>query len=883
MKKNFFKKLSFVLALAMIVSVIAPAAGAFAATATKLNSTSKILVLGQDGKNAYDFNVLNKKSGVSYKWTSSKSSVVSVSKTTGVATAVAKGYALLTVKGYDAKGKVVQTLKAHVRVMNDIKSLTITGTPAKDTVAVGAENDFNRTYVTQNGDTTGTTSKTVWAVTADGKATTDATISANGVFKATKTGTYEVTAVAFQSASTFDAFVQNADVSLVLATASYTVKVAPSIVATKQINGTKFSVEFDSDMSKSDLATKAVLYQVISGKDVNTGTEKIKGVTYDTTGKIATVELYTAVNAKTEYKLVYGDLTATFTAASTDVADIAGIVFDDFNVSVTGNEDMKKHVNAVNKDGVVILAGNDNKVAPYLTFTYGGDAAKGNVSGFNAYVYTAGYAAPVTAKYSNFVLNSTTKAYDAVSFTDNAVATGVKANLYTASTMQFEAIASTEAVRNDATWKGTLQLAAGDKGYLIQARYKTSTKPDTYQYTDGTTFPDGVNPNLKFTSSDTSKLLISGYNLYPVAEGKVTIIVKDTTDNDKVVTTFDVTITAKRSFAGAVQSTTVLTVGNDSVVGETADANIKLTDSLGAAFNPKSFAKDFVNPPAGASVPTITNIVTNNSGDDKGKVTFTVDAKSASAGVYNLKITLKDDNDVAKDVYFSVNVLDSSDRNIATWRLELDSTSVDLKKTYDKDITANVYGYNDEGTRVALLGTDDYFVTVKNSNDTKVASGSNIIAVVDGPAASAVTVLNSGVSSTGTFSVTAALTAKGVTDHFATRALDSLIGSAVYTVTDSTTKSFALDKGTVDKGTILDVVKAAYNFKLNGDDVNEGTATFSNISYSIGTNAGLIESTSNSVTDQDVYINFVVIRVATTNGAYIDYKYTIGQVIKVNK
>ena len=50
MKKNFFKKLSFVLVLAMIVSVIAPAAGAFAATAPKLNATKKYLQLDKDGE-----------------------------------------------------------------------------------------------------------------------------------------------------------------------------------------------------------------------------------------------------------------------------------------------------------------------------------------------------------------------------------------------------------------------------------------------------------------------------------------------------------------------------------------------------------------------------------------------------------------------------------------------------------------------------------------------------------------------------------------------------------------------------------------------------------------------------------------------------------------
>ena len=67
MKKNFFKKLSFVMALAMIISVVAPAAGAFAATTLKLNATSKTLFLGEN--DAYNFNVIGKSTGATESWT----------------------------------------------------------------------------------------------------------------------------------------------------------------------------------------------------------------------------------------------------------------------------------------------------------------------------------------------------------------------------------------------------------------------------------------------------------------------------------------------------------------------------------------------------------------------------------------------------------------------------------------------------------------------------------------------------------------------------------------------------------------------------------------------------------------------------------------------
>ncbi|MDF2514208.1 MAG: hypothetical protein K0S04_4074, partial [Herbinix sp.] len=83
MKKNFFKKLSFVMALAMIISVIAPAAGAFAATGLRLNATSKTLFLGESTK-SFNFNPLGMSKGATQKWTSSKPSVATVNAKNGV-------------------------------------------------------------------------------------------------------------------------------------------------------------------------------------------------------------------------------------------------------------------------------------------------------------------------------------------------------------------------------------------------------------------------------------------------------------------------------------------------------------------------------------------------------------------------------------------------------------------------------------------------------------------------------------------------------------------------------------------------------------------------------------------------------------------------------
>jgi hypothetical protein len=144
--KNLFKKLSFVLALAMIISTISPAAGALAATkAPKLNETKVYLHLDKEGASEFDFNITNKVTGWKYKWSSSKKTVATVG-TNGLATATGVGTTTIAV-AISKGGELYKTLKASVVVRDNIASLKITKTPVGDKLAVGATNDFNRSYV----------------------------------------------------------------------------------------------------------------------------------------------------------------------------------------------------------------------------------------------------------------------------------------------------------------------------------------------------------------------------------------------------------------------------------------------------------------------------------------------------------------------------------------------------------------------------------------------------------------------------------------------------------------------------------------------------------------------------------------------------------------
>jgi len=146
MKKSFFKKLSFVLASAMVLTAVAPASGALAAKAPKLNAKSKYLHLDVEGKNEFNFNIKNKKKGWKYAWSSANEDVVTVNKKNGVVTAEGVGSTKVSVVITGKDGAEVDELSAKVTVRDNIKSLTITNKPEGDKLAVGEEQQLQQRF-----------------------------------------------------------------------------------------------------------------------------------------------------------------------------------------------------------------------------------------------------------------------------------------------------------------------------------------------------------------------------------------------------------------------------------------------------------------------------------------------------------------------------------------------------------------------------------------------------------------------------------------------------------------------------------------------------------------------------------------------------------------
>lgn len=837
MKKNFFKKLSFVLALAMIVSVLAPAAGVFAADELKLNKSERTLLLGQEGKDEYNFNIVGTKGkGWKYEWSSSDEDVATVASN-GVTTAVGVGTADITVDITDKKGEDVASLTAKVTVKNNIKEITeiymqTKDAPALDKLLANTEYDFGRKFETYGGLTT-TTSKTYWTVNSD-----NATIDKNGVFKATEAGTYTITAYAFQSWAKCDdwkALNDPAATLNVLATKSIDVTVVPSIVEAKQVDADTVQITFDSDMSKTDIANASKMFKIVGTKEVSTGTEKIKKVTLDNSGKVATVDMYVTLAVSTEYKFAFGDLSKNFKTAEKKLANITGINFKDFDVTVGTAGDMLANVEAYDANGVVIYTGTE--LSSYLSFEYKGEYTKGSKAGNNVYIYADGYSAELVATFNATVYDETAKAWKTLKYTDSALATGktTDTSIDASSLMYAAPLADDTTAKDKLTYSATGVTVAAKDSNKIVVKYVKNNAKDTTLYDDAAT-------TFTYKTADTDKLLIGGTYMYPIAQGTATVIVYSGTT---IVGAFDVTILPARSFGSAVPSgDTILTVGNSNVDASGVSQKVAVKDTLDQAIKKAGISVSAVASkvagPTGVE-PTVTALVTDN-----GEVT--VNAKGyngttpAATGVYSYKITITAYG-VAKDVYFTVNVLDAQGGldKVVYYQVELGNTSVDVKNVTSSEVSVAVYGYNANNVKVYAVPTTAYAIDVKD------ASGNAPVNTFNNTKITVVSVSTGAVTPnvTGTYVVTVKTVGTSLKINQVAVATDTQIAAGTLTVNDSTTKEFNFDTPIVSASNILAAVKAAFSFKINGVDC-EDTNGYALASLEYTTGAAAVASYTNS-------------------------------------
>jgi hypothetical protein len=681
MKKNFFKKLSFVIALAMIISAIAPAAGAFAAESAHLNATKKYLHLsGVTGPNEYDFNIANKQKGWKYAWTSSNADVVAVDPANGLATATGVGSAKVTVAITDKDGADVDTLSADVIVRDNIKAITsiyFQGDAAQDLnkLEVNKGYDFGRKFETEAGSTTKTSAVTRWFVNSD-----KASIDAAGVFKATEPGTYTITAVAFQSTDKYNAWAALKDTTStvnVLASKTLDVKVVNDVTKAEQLTATTAKLTFASPKKDASAADLKVSMLVGTTKVYQT----VKKVTPSEDGLTATVEMYASFTAGTKYVFDYTNMTSReFTGASANVSDVARVEVSTTQATVSTATPVV--VKLYNKDNVE-LTSIDNTLSTRVVLSGSSNKVAFDANAKTVYFFTAGDSISLTATFHTY---------------DFDQATGTEKNVLTATgTIVGVPAAAAATVSSINTWTITALNGANfsSANHVIAAEdpmsylYVKLIKTDNTNYVDNT----GVDATkFRFQSSDSSVLNVGTSGaVYGVKEGTANVIVTYSdasfvNDAGKVIGAIPVVVSAKRAATQLTLSANNFTLSNSLVYTETKDVTITLKDQYGAAFPVSSVDVTAAAVPAGAVIPY--------TGKDNTKVSFAGAGRTVGTYAYTVKV-----NGISQMIV--VNVAAPSANASVSYKLSA-GTSFDVKLPTSTgantvDATVSVVGYAANG------------------------------------------------------------------------------------------------------------------------------------------------------------------------------------------
>lgn len=700
--KNFFKKLAFVLALAMVVTAIAPAAQASAAAQPTLNATSKKIYIDGDytGKysDTFTLKVWNK-GDYRVTFASSDTKIATVTKWYGVVTAKAVGTATITATvSNKTTGKVVKTLSSKVYVKKNADSVAF-GSLAKfdqplvvgDKVKINVARKAGTVTAWKQADKTQITDYTLWTSSNPEVATVDKW----GTVKAIAAGETTISAVAMQTEGT------------VATTAPATVKVTvvgkgitDVVQTTENVVKVTFGTAQDTDKVTKDTLT-------ITPANASVVNPTVKSISWNTEKTVATVTSYINFEDKAVYTVAVKD-TDNQKEFVASVGEVASITITGPSKAVVYQSEEIKYV-LKDANGIEVSAPTNARVEFEI------------VDNEN-YGYEVDGKLTLTEKGKTVVLKAT---YYTGKYTDEGIETSFTSNAYSVVGIDLTDLAvaknkftiSTDSTIDWDKYTENLQVELDNYDYKLHVYAEDASGTKYNTNTDYAKF--------EFESLDRTVLEVKNNGeIDPIAKGiayiKVTVV-----DIDKSFV-IKVTVGAKsevKSFAFDVYSKTVSTLGSD--VDDTAVFKATLKNQYNGTVD-VNFSTDNV---------VIVGL------DDKSEAVkghFDLSVKN--------KLSFDPNGVVAEDTYrFKVTYNDKLTRNISvvvkapsttdvtklTYKLEVSSNSIDVAVNNDnaksKDLEINYYGYAPNGIKADKVELSDSAanIEVKAPNGV-VVTGSSI-------------------------------------------------------------------------------------------------------------------------------------------------------------
>lgn len=871
MKTKSFRKLSFVLAVAMILSVFYPAAGVFAASKPKLNATSKTLLLAVDGRDEFDFNIKNKKSGWAYEWESSDTDVAEVDDK-GLVTAVGVGSATITVYITDKKtGEEVKELSAKVTVKDNIKTVKISNAPEGNKLAVGQEYDFNRSYVTNSGSTKKTTSITRWEVTP----AENAKIDDRGLFVANAAGEYTITARSFQSKAKYEAWLadKEANAAYVLAEDSIKITVAPSMVKAKQKDLDTITVTFDSAMKQEDLAKNLKVYYLAGTTKV---LHQISAITLDSTNKVATVDFYGKLVKDTTYVVEYPDMESKeFKSSAAKYTDVVSGEILTKTAQIATPE--KLEIALYDKNGVNIADNNNDNDALLNRVELKSSNNATTLVGRNLSMYKVGDTTTISVTYHTYDYDLTTGQEIGV-VTFEGVVTCVEKKTDNVGVLNAYTVVTKSGTKKQADFSNVKHsIAAGDSGYYLAVQLKGKRADGTDLYTTNVEGDAG----FKYVTSNKDILIVGEYDgfVYPVREGTASVVVSY---NDVVVGTAVITVVGARKVANVTLDATSFKLSNDDDVHDTKYVTVTVKDQLGDDYT-NCGIETTIN--GNISDPGLLKSGANANG---ANATIVFDAAEVPQGTYTYTVKVTDYSTWTTTTRFiSVTVLaPSSDDKVYYYAVEPDKTEYDMNLTSwdtDEDVTLSLFGYASNGVRNVRvnLTQGDYKVTVKTPYGNKYGNysedGVTMLNTVTGQSVAVLKLVKTKLDDKDPREQKKTIFTKLETGTYIIEAVDAsgkAINATYFTVKDTqAAPSLKVNKLYTDKTDLVEAVNDCFDFVVNGK--------YLDVEYLIEDEnyAGDVVNADGS---SSAFIKNVYVYEEITTGLYIRHNVTVNAVITYN-
>lgn len=796
MKKSFLKKFTLALAAVMVISSVPT----YAASKPALNQKSKNLYLNNEsvGK-TFTFTVKNKVKGSTYKWTSSNTTVASVSD--GKVTGKKIGAATITCK-ITLPTKKTQTLTAKVNVKANATAVAISN--PVESMGIGEKvYDFNRTMTVKNA-----TDKTAWIIDADTN-TAGATIDSKGVVSTKTAGEFRLSARTYQSKAEYAKGNYTSESDQLI------IQVVSGMLKAEQTHANKVDVTFDADMKDTittdnisivNKTTKAKLY--------------LKDISFSADGKTASIEAYQDFDNNNVYQIEYNKNTVEF-AVKTGAVDRIVLKPEAIQYSTP-------------KQLTVTLYSNDIDVTDKYIDKVSITTDNGYASGRELTLFSVGDTAKVKAVYHSGTYNSSG---DEIIVESPIVVFKAVQEIDVVGT--FSAYTIIESGTQPDWNKVNHTIPAGKENMKMVTKGTDSAGKELISL-DST--------DVKFQSSDTSILIMSeDGSIYPIKDGIAYVKVT----YGKTVQVYSVTV-AKESVTAALtidkQNVVLSNYINDSVT-----VKVSTTDQYGNATTPTNL--DY---PTLLTSPK--NAALNVTPSTDGKFIFSTNGSATTAGVYTYKIEA---NGKAAVLTITVKSPNFDKNNVVIQgpvQLDLDvktlDVGVDSKNPVDKFIAIAAYKTSTNGVKTEILNLSNYSVKIYNPNGKEISDPNLTSADYSG-------VFKNDSFYGLSISGSAAQQAKAGTYKIELRELSNkLITATTFTVTNSTKKpgysvkkyevkdvysvlTAAEEAFTVTSGTITNVTFTKLGDKI---DATTGLISAGAGTYSVYIKSIIISETINGIT-----------------------------------